>query len=169
MEARFMNEVRVVQDGARSIWIEGPVAVPRLGIKAVTAADLLTRDARSVTYVGDYVGRVDDAEVREEQAWVQAELDKHSRWLDRIRAFAERSGLTLSSVMGGRSPSRHLAGIAIEHRPTYRGTFLSAKDMLDLGFAMSPAAKQAMVEAEIAELIESLRRHGITTESSTRH
>jgi len=161
--------LRIIQDGARSMWVEGPIVLPHPpGLKAITLEDLLAKDARTVVYQAEKVGRVDDAELwgeADEQAWLQAELDKRSKYLDRLRAFAERKGLTFGSILAGMQSAvargrEHLGIKAVElvHTPTYRGTF-------DLDAALqfaSPKGRAAILAAELEPVVDSLERlyHG---------
>lgn len=161
--------LQIIQDGSRSLWAEGPIALPRRpGLKSVTAADLLAPNVRNVIYGFDAerVGHVDDAEqVDEEQAWLQAELDKRSKWLIRIRDLAQRQGLRLAAILGSRERAG-LAGlpvkaVAIEHTPTYHvDPQAHLKACEEAGIELPSQLRHELVSASLADVFGSLRRAG---------
>jgi hypothetical protein len=149
-----MNELRILQDGNKSLWLEGSLYVPRFkGIKAFTLDDLLAGNKRGVIYADDLVGRVDDAEFEgEEEAWIQAELQKRSKWLDRIRYFAERKGLNLRALLERLQPGG-LRAVEIAHRPGYYADLAETLVTYQrAGIEIPPAVKALLVYPELSEV-----------------
>jgi hypothetical protein len=146
--------LRVVFEGNRTLVLEGSLYVPRFdGIKAFTLDDLLARGNRSVVYGWDPVGRVDDAELEgDEEAWVQAELDKRNKYLDTIRRFAERKGLNLRGLFERLQPGG-LRGVAITHRPGYHADLAETLVAYqEAGIEIPPAVKALLVYPELSDL-----------------
>lgn len=161
-----MEDLRIVQDGAKSLWIEGPIVVPRIpGTKALALEDILGTKTRPVLYQADSVGRVDDAEIRgEEEAWVQAELDKRGRWIERIKFWIARSGLDWRAYMKQLGLPA-FGGTELVHRPTYKVDPADVRATLrEAGLPMSAGLKAALAsyeELETESLVSELRRSGV--------
>jgi hypothetical protein len=148
---------RLVQDGNRSLIIEGHVALPRVvGVKASALIDQLATRA-PVLYTGEPVGRVEDAELTgEDEAFVAAELGKAARYYQRVADLVRRQALGARVL-----PERARSVVDLVHRPTYRVLGADARGLIDLyrraGLEISPAAMKALSEAEDIENQAELR------------
>lgn len=142
------DEVRVIQDGNRLLVVEARVSVPPASLKGASLADVLK--GAPVTYTAEKVGRVDDAEEEDDAAaWVQAQLDKRSRYLDRIRHFLERRGLAARPSLGGPL-------VELQHRKTYDALPADlAEYYAEAGIELPPAVKAAIVN-EADEIVRRL-------------
>ena len=126
--------VRIVQDGNRSLIIEGRVALPRLvGTKAVELATLPVR------YLDEEAGEVEDYDLDDSHhsAWVMAQLAKSAKQAHYIRSLIEHDALAYSPrvakglpVYRGRSASDAIGRVSDTAQPLSHVRELAQPDRL---------------------------------------